>query len=197
MEVVMARSKAFDQDAVVGKAMEVFWSKGYEATSIQDLVDAMGINRGSIYDTFGDKAGLFKAALDRYMGRSPPSKLIATAATADPRQAIEDFIRAQVDLSCGPDGRRGCFMTNTLTELCSTDESVAKLLGAGLARVEEALYTLIRRGQETGDISPWRDARALARFLLATVQGIKALSKVNPGRDTLSDIADIALSNLD
>lgn len=193
----MARSKAFDQDAVIGKAIEVFWSKGYEATSIQDLVDAMGINRGSIYDTFGDKSGLFKAALDQYMSISPPSRLIATAETADPRQTIEDFIRLQVDVSCGVGGQRGCFMTNTLTELCSTDDDMAKLLKTGLIRVEDALYTLIKRGQESGEISPWRDARALARFLVSTVQGIKALSKVDPGREALNDIAEVALSNLD
>ncbi len=196
----MARSKAFDHDGVVGKAMEVFWSKGYEATSIHDLVDAMGINRGSIYDTFNDKSGLFKAAMKHYMAESPASTLIAAAEMpemADPRQAIEDFINVQVDLCCTPGGQRGCLMTNTLTELCSRDGDIAAVLSNGLRRIEQALYVLICRGQETGEISPWREPRAVARSLVATVQGIKALAKVNPGRKTLSDIAGIALANLD
>ena len=88
-------------------------------------------------------------------------------------------------------------MTNTLTELCASDAAMAERIKSSLQHVENALFTLIRRGQETGDIAPWRDARAVARSLVATVQGIKALSKVNPGREALSDIADIALGNLD
>ncbi len=193
----MARGKVFNHDHVVGKAMEVFWSKGFEATSIQDLVDAMGINRGSIYDTFGDKSGLFTAALERYMATSPVTTLIDSAETAEPRPAIEQFIRNQVDFCCAPGGQRGCFMTNSLTEMGSCNGHIATLLGATLSRLEQALYTLIRRGQETGDISPWRDARALARSLVATVQGIKALAKVRPGRDALNDIAHMALAHLD
>ncbi len=194
----MARCKAFNEDEVVARAMEVFWDKGFEATSIQDLVDAMGINRGSIYGTFGDKQGLFKAAMRHYMAGSPTGKLVAAAAeTADPRRAIEEFIRLQVDNSCAPGGRRGCLLTNTLTEMGSCDGDVARLLGDGLQRIEEALYTLIRRAQESGEISPWREPRALARTLLATVQGIKALAKVNPGRQALSDIAEVTLGNLD
>ena len=193
----MARTKAFDQDTVVEKAMQVFWSQGYEATSIQDLVEAMGINRGSIYDTFGDKSNLFQVAMRRYMDTAPSARLIATASAAAPRQAIEKFIRMQVDLSCAPEGQRGCLMTNTLTELCYCDKDIAKMLGSGLIRIENAFCILVRRGQEDGEITNAREAHALARFLIAAVQGIKTLAKVNPGREALSDIADIALSNLD
>lgn len=192
----MARTKAFDHGSVVDKAVQVFWSKGYEATSIQDLVDAMGINRGSIYDTFGDKSGLFLATIERYVQDSPARQLIAGATTADPRRAIEDFMHMLVDESCAPGGERGCFLTNTLTELCGTDAAMADHVKSSLTQIENALYTLIRRGQETGDIAPWRDARAIARSLLATAQGIMALAKVNPGRETLSDIAEVALDNL-
>ncbi len=193
----MARSKAFDQGTVVTKAMEVFWSKGYEATSIQDLVDAMGINRGSIYDTFGDKSGLFKAALEHYMEASPARQLIAEASTAPPRKTIEDFITLHVETSCSPGGQRGCLMTNTLTELCSGDGDMAKMVGTRLRRMENALYILVRRGQDSGEISSAQDAHALARFLIATAQGIKTLAKVNPGRETLDDIANVALASLD
>jgi len=193
----MARTKAFDRDSVVDKAIQVFWDKGYEATSVQDLVDAMGINRGSIYDTFGDKSGLFQITIERYMRGSPASKLVAEVETAEPRRAIESFFRTLVEDSCAPGGHRGCFLTNTLTELCSCDAAMAERIKRSLTQVENTLYALIRRGQETGDIAPWRDARAVARSLVATVQGIKALSKVNPGRETLNDITEVALGNLD
>ena len=90
----MARTKEFDRDDVVNKAINVFWSKGFEATSIQDLVDAMGINRGSIYDTFGDKAGLFEVAIYHYQIDAPSQRLLINADTGNPREEIEGFFNA-------------------------------------------------------------------------------------------------------
>lgn len=193
----MARTKEFDTDEVVAKAVEVFWSKGFEATSIQDLVDAMGINRGSIYDTFGDKAGLFDVAIQRYQIDAPSQRLLNNAEAGDPREEIELFFNALLKRSDCPEGRRGCLMTNSIAELAARDEKLASQFQAGVKRMEDAFYTLIRRGQETGDIAPWREARALARSLLASAQGLIVISKVDPGKETLADIAATALSLLD
>lgn len=193
----MARTKEFDKDAVVLKAMDVFWQRGYEATSIQDLVDAMGINRGSIYDTFGDKSGLFQAALQRYLIDAPSQRLIDQAETGNPRKEIEAFFKAIIDRSDCPRERKGCFVTNSIAELCARDKKMAAHFKGGMNRMEEAFYTLIVRGQQDWDISPWRNPRQLARSLLASAQGLIVMSKVGPGRETLEDIAATALSLLD
>ncbi len=193
----MARTKEFDRDTVVGRAIEVFWSKGFEATSIQDLVDAMGINRGSIYDTFGDKAGLFDEAVAQYIAQTPARHLVENAKTGDPRKEIEKFFDTVVKTGSAEGGQRGCLWTNTLTELCSRNDRLATKMNDGLRRIEDAFCILIRRGQACGEFPPTRRPRTLARFFVATLQGIQAMSKIRPGRRALRDIADTAVSLLD
>ena len=192
----MARTKEFDRTEVLNKAMDVFWKNGFEATSIQDLVDAMGINRGSIYDTFGDKAGLFEATLDHYLADAPSQRLINDCENGDPEGEIESFFQAMVDIGSSPGGNKGCLITNTITELCARDHVMSEKISAGVSRLEEALFTLITRGQEDGSFDNTADARKLARFLLATAQGIRVVTKVEPDRDMLQDIVDTALKSL-
>jgi TetR/AcrR family transcriptional repressor of nem operon len=193
----MARLKEFNTGAVLEKAMDVFWSKGYEATSIQDLVNAMGINRGSIYDTFGSKAKLFNLALSRYQSDAPSQTLLNNARTGDPRKEIEDFFNNILDLHGYRGEKRGCLITNSIVELAYRDERLAVHFKAHIKRVENALYTLIKRGQETGEINPWRDPRSLARSLLASAHGLIVTSKVDHDQEMLLDITTVALSSLD
>jgi len=193
----MARHKEFDTEDVVGKAVEVFWSKGYGATSIQDLVDAMGINRGSIYATFGDRAGLFEAALEQYFPATLAQRMIAGAQHGDPRQQLEAFFDDLVAHATAPGGRRGCLITNTMNELCASDDKLAMVLGSRMRALENAFEAQIRHGQETGVFQPWKESRPLARSLVATVQGIQSVAKLAPGYETIRDIADVALAGLD
>ena len=193
----MARSKEFDKDDVVDKAIDVFWSKGFEATSIQDLVNTMGINRGSIYDTFDNKAGLFDAAIYRYQVDAPSQRLLNNANKGMPRKEIECFFNTLLNRHGYSEGQRGCLITNSIVELANRNKKIATHFKIHIKRLEDALHTLIKRGQETGDITPWREARPLARSLLAFAQGLIVVSKVNPGKETLSDIATTALSLLD
>jgi TetR/AcrR family transcriptional regulator, transcriptional repressor for nem operon len=193
---IMARLKEFDPDDVLDKAIDVFWSKGFEATSIQDLVGAMGINRGSIYDTFGNKTKLFSLALSRYQIDAPSQKLLDNADTGNPRKEIEDFFNGLLNRH-GPEEKRGCLITNSIVELANLDERIAVHFKRHIKNLEDALYTLIRRGQEIGDITPWIDPRSLARTILASAQGMTVISKVSLNQDILSDIAKTALSSLD
>jgi TetR/AcrR family transcriptional repressor of nem operon len=193
----MARSKEFNKDDVVDKAINVFWSKGFEATSVQDLVNAMGINRGSIYNTFGDKAGLFDVAISRYQIYAPSQRLLNNANTGSPREEIVFFFDTLLDRHNCSEGQRGCLITNSIAELANRRGETADHFQAHFRKLEDALHTLIKRGQETGEITPWREARALSRSLLASAQGLTVVSKVNPGQETLSDIATMALSLLD
>ena len=121
----MARSKEFDKDTVLEKAMEVFRRKGFEATSIQDLVNAMGINRGSIYDTFGNKSKLFKLTLSRYQRVSPTQQLLNNSKTGGPRKEIESFFHNLAELHSLPNKKCGCLITNSIAELAYRDEELA------------------------------------------------------------------------
>jgi TetR/AcrR family transcriptional repressor of nem operon len=193
----MARCKEFDINDVLGKAMDVFWSKGFEATSIQDLVNAMGINRGSIYNTFGNKTRLFNLALSHYQTDAPSQKLLDNVRTGNPRKEIEKFFSGLLNRHGHFEEKRGCLITNSIVELANLDEKMAANFKKHIDALEDALYTLIRRGQETGDITPWRDPRSLARSMLASAQGITIISKVNTDKEILSDIAKEALFLLD
>ena len=193
----MARSKEFNKDNVVDKAIDVFWNKGFEATSMQDLVNAMDINRGSIYNTFDNKAGLFDVAISRYQIDAPSQRLLNNANTGNPRGEIEYFFNALLDRHNRSEGQRGCLITNSIVELANRKEKIALQFKTHIKLLEDALHTLIKRGQETGDITPWREARPLARSLIASAQGLAVVSKVDPGQKTLSDIATTALSLLD
>ena len=193
----MARPREFDRNDVLARATQVFWLKGYEATSIQDLVDATGVNRGSLYNEFRDKAGLFAAVLDRYMADSAARKLIRAAEDGPPRATIEALFDDVVAGGCGDPARRGCLLTNTAVERSPLCPETAARVGAALVSVEDALLCLVQRGQALGEIAPWRDPRTLARFLLATIQGLRVMAKVTADPSALRDVANLALEQLD
>jgi TetR/AcrR family transcriptional repressor of nem operon len=194
----MARPQEFDRREVITRAMNVFWRKGFEATSIQDLVAATKLNRGSLYNAFGDKAGLFAAVMEAYAATAPASELLRAIETGGPaRQAIETFFAALVERGTADKERRGCLIVNTASELVSRDPRVAQWMEAAARRREQALTALVERGQAAGEIAPWRDARALGRFLFAAAQGLIVTGKMDPDQAVLEDVADMALSLLD
>ena len=188
----MARTKSFDPDAVLDKAVEVFWSRGFEAASVEDLVAGTGINRASLYGTFGDKKDLFLKAIDRY---NDHSSIKATAETTAPvREVLENLFDGLIKRST--DGRyAGCLITNTVAEFGSSDPDILARVRSSLAERENALDRLLRRGQEEGDVPADADIRARARHLLSTIQGIQVISKINPDPRALQKIADEAIES--
>ena len=192
----MARPKEFERDVVLDRAMQVFWSRGYEATSIQHLVARMGIQRGSLYDTFRDKRGLFFAAIDRY-DQVVTAKLLAILdGSASGQDAIRRFFRLKVELSLERGRPRGCLVTNSTAELASRDRGTATRVSAVLARIEAAFHRAVIRAQNAGEIDPARNARALARFLTSSAQGLSVMAKTSPDRAVLEDIVTVTLSAL-
>ncbi len=194
----MARPQEFDRQEVIAKAMDVFWRNGFEATSIQNLVDATKLNRGSLYNAFGDKAGLFAAVMEAYAAAEPAGGLVRALDDGGPaRSAIETFFAALVERGSTDRERRGCLIVNTAAELVSRDPRVAQWMETAARRQEETLTALVERGQTAGEIAPWRDAKALGRFLFAAAQGLIVTGKVDPDPAVLEDIACVALSLLD
>ena len=192
----MARPREFEHDAVLDRAMRVFWSRGFEATSVQDLVDRMGIQRGSLYATFGDKRALFFAAIDRY-DRVVTSKLVAALdEPASGMEAIRRFFRLKVDWAVAANRPRGCLVTNSATALASRDRRTTSRVAAVLTKIEAGFERAVVRAQKAGEIDPTRDPRALARFLTSSAQGLSVMAKTSPERAVLEDIVEVILTVL-
>ena len=193
----MGRPREFDRDQVLDRAMRVFWTRGYEAASIQHLVARMGIQRGSLYQTFGDKRGIFFAALDRY-DQIATAKLLATLdAPGSGKDAIREFFRLKLELSLEPGRPRGCLVTNSTAELASRDRGAATKVGAALGRIEAAFHRAVVRAQKAGEIDRARSPRALARYLTSSAQGLSVMAKESPERAVLEDIVNVTLAALD
>jgi TetR/AcrR family transcriptional repressor of nem operon len=192
----VARPREFEHDAVLDRAMRIFWSRGYEATSVQDLVNEMGIQRGSLYATFGDKRALFFAAIDRY-DRVVTTKLLAALdEPASGLEAIRRFFRLKIEWALAAHRPRGCLVTNSATELASRDRRTASRVGAVLTKIEAAFQRAVVRAQQAGEIDPARDPRALARFLTSSAQGLSVMAKTSSERAMLEDIVEVILTVL-
>jgi TetR/AcrR family transcriptional repressor of nem operon len=192
----MGRHREFDREAVLDRAMEAFWSRGYEATSVQELLDEMKINRGSFYDTFGDKHSLFLAAIDRYHANVLATTRARLEAPGSPKRAIVRAIREIAACALGDARRRGCFVTNSAVELAPHCSETAARVAACYGQTEEAFHDAIVRAQDAGEIDRSRDARSLARFVTCTLQGLLVVSKVNPDAAAQADVIDVMVSAL-
>jgi TetR/AcrR family transcriptional regulator, transcriptional repressor for nem operon len=193
----MARHKEFDRDEVLQKAMEVFWSRGYEAASIDDLVKHMGINRQSLYDTFGDKHALYLLALDRYREIEGRKMLELLERPGSVKKTLRQLFQGVVAGSLCDQLRRGCFVGNAMSELAGRcPETAAKACG-NMAAAQEALYRALLRGKKEGEIKNGRDLRAVARFLYSSLQGLQLMTKATQDRKTLEDVVKVTLSVLD
>ena len=189
----MGRLRSFDPDKVLDRAMHAFWARGFEATSIEDLVACTGINRASLYGAFGDKRDLFLKALQLYVETGPIIELDPSTRKGGVRPALQAYIDQVMGLVS--DGRnRGCFITNTVTEFGSQDADILAQTRIALAGVENAFDRLLRWGQQTGEVPAKADVRARARLLLAAIQGLQVVSKVNPAVRALRQIADQAIA---
>jgi len=193
----MARQKEFDPDEVLHKAMEVFWARGYEGTSIQDLVTHMGINRQSIYDTFGDKHTLFLKALDRYREIQSGKVFDVLDRPGSVKRNVRALFQEVVDGALSEESRRGCFVGNAMSELAGRCKETAARTRNSVASAEKMFQRALRRGKEQGELSGVRDPRAVARFLYVNLQGLLLLAKATRDRRLLSDVVNVTLSVLE
>lgn len=193
----MARSKAFDPEMALSKAMEVFWEKGYTATSMQDLVQAMGIHRGSLYDTFRDKRHLFLQAIAHYHDTVVQSAIAHLKLPGASRSAIEWHFENLVERSLNRSAPSGCLMTNTLVELAARDVEVAAIVKKGLQQVEDAFFCALIRAQDRGEIAATKDLRALAHYLTSSLQGLRVMTQVDTDPESLKQTVGFILQALD
>ena len=185
----MPWEKQFNIDEALGKAMEAFWARGYEATSMQDLVDCMGINRGSIYATFGDKRGLFIQALQRYDAIHRHDWAEAISLTRSPREAIIGIFEDAIEVVLNSGVRMGCLLVNTALELSPHDAEISRIVEHSFSEMESFFARKIQEGQATGEIANRVDPTETARALLSLFIGLRVLARSRPDESVLRSIA--------
>jgi AcrR family transcriptional regulator len=191
----VGRPRAFDEEAVLGRAAEVFWRHGYEGASLSALTSAMGINRPSLYATFGSKEQLFERAFARYHEAQVAS---ARAALDRPTAyaAIEAFLRSSADGLTADDHPAGCLSIQGGLACSPENARVSEVLAAGRAATESALVERLSRAAEEGGLPDGMDARALARFVMALSEGHAVHAAAGASREDLHASVDIALRTL-
>ena len=190
----MARPKAFDTRVALDAAVRVFWERGYEATSIQDLVDTLGINRASLYATFGDKAQLFEAAIDRYVEQVQAALAAHLAPPHAGREAVSGYLAAIIEQATRSGRPKGCLLLNTAVACSTAPPALLERATATVRHNEEALYAALRRDPR---LAARGDVRHLARFFAAQSHGLAMLARTGAKPSQLRAAAAIALRVLD
>lgn len=192
----MARPKAFDIDAALVRAMELFWEQGYAATSMEQLVQTMGISRQSLYDTFGDKHRLFLAAMDSYCAMLDAAMLAPLRAPGAGLQALHDTGMGIIDFLLQYPKRRACLMANTTLELAPHDEAIAAKVRAHLQNMEDTFHHALSNAKARGEIAASGDLTALAKYLVGMAHGLMVMAKSGADRAALTAILSTAVAPL-
>ena len=185
----MPWEKQFNVDEALGKAMEAFWAHGYEATSVQDLVDCMGINRGSLYATFGDKHGLFVQALRRYDSIHRHDWAAEISRSRSPRQAIVGIFENAIEVVLNSGARMGCLLVNTALELSPHDYEISQIVDHSFSEMEAFFSQKIEEGQAIAEIPDTVDPTETGRALLSLFIGLRVLARSRPEEGLLRSIA--------
>jgi TetR/AcrR family transcriptional regulator, transcriptional repressor for nem operon len=189
----MARPKEFDPERALAKAMNLFWQLGYENTSLEALMKEMGIARQSLYDTFGDKRALYLKAIAHY--RDQTNSQMQNMLNEIP-SVRDGFARLLFGLAAETreQHERGCLLLNANLQRDPKDAVVRDFLRDNQARVETIFFQALARAQKQGELSPKDDPTALARFLVVTVQGMRAMARLKSDKKALEQVARVALA---
>lgn len=177
--------------------MGLFWRKGYENTSMQDLLAVMDISRSSLYQAFGSKQRLFGLCMRHYQDMLTSQLRQRLEAAETGRRFITDFLHAVPDEVCVPGGSRGCLLFNTANEFAQRDPAIAGEVAQGIERFREVLRAAVERAQREGEIDAKRDPTILASYLVSSMSGLKTLAKAGAEADVLKGIVNVALKALD
>jgi TetR/AcrR family transcriptional regulator, transcriptional repressor for nem operon len=192
----MARPRGFDEMVALDAAIECFRRRGYEATSIRDLTDCMGIGPTSLYNSFGDKRALFIKALERYVDCSVRARLARLESSLPPKQAVRALIEDVVERSLTDRTRGGCLLINSALEIAPHDPEVGAEIAKRLGEIEGFFRRSISAGQSSGTIPRKLSPSDFARLLLGVLLGIRVLARSKPERTLLEGVARPALSLL-
>jgi len=194
--MVMGRPRMFDETDVLERAMDLFWSKGYAAVGLKELLEYMGISRQSLYDTFGSKRGLFIRAIEHYRATHLSRALALLERDGSPvdnvKSVVGFFEALATDERC-----RGCLVANTLVEMGPHDPEIATLLAETLALLQGGIERSLATAQERGEFSSGKSPREVSQALTNAVIGLAVTGKLRLGHSTMQDIYSGTLSMLD
>jgi TetR/AcrR family transcriptional regulator, transcriptional repressor for nem operon len=188
------RVKEFDPEAALDAAMELFWARGYEATSTAELVTHLGIGRASLYATFGSKHDLYVRALDRYVQAHDPAVVELLSRPGPAQPALRDLLDDYVRQSSGDQRERGCMVVNAAVELAAEDRAVARHVETSWHTLEVALTSALLRAKAQGELRDDAEPRRIARFLLVVLQGVRVVGKGGWDERRLRDAVTEALA---
>jgi TetR/AcrR family transcriptional regulator, transcriptional repressor for nem operon len=187
------RPRSFDTEAAVERAMGVFWSRGYHATALPDLLRATKLSRGSLYAAFGDKHALFLRALDRYIADALARTDIELGPRHAPVDGLRVFLAGYVDRTSDAKGRRGCLLVATAMELAGRDAEVDRRIGSFFKAMEARVAAALSRAKAAGQLADCVEPASAARILVCFVEGLRVIGKTAPTRTTTQATVDTLL----
>lgn len=193
----MPRVKLFNEEEVLKKAMELFWKRGYHATSVQDLVDYLGINRASLYDTFGGKKELFEKTVEAYIIKTDQEMKNFLESQPSVKAGLKKLFQKSIAEVFDDQDKKGCFLVNCTTEIVSSDPMIQERLKANKTIKEEIFYSFLMSGVEKGELPKGKDYKALAVLLFTINNGLNVVTKLQSGQEELSKALEIFLSLLE
>lgn len=193
----MARLKAFDEDRAIDAAVDCFWMRGYEATSVRDLARSMGIGGTSLYNAYGDKRALFARSLERYANRSMRERIARLEGSRQPKQAIRAFLVEIIDRSLKDSDRKGCLLVNSALDVAPHDAEIGKVVGRYLDEIRAFFRRNVEAARKAGQVPRTIDPEAVSGHLLGVLLGIRVLARTGARRKLLEGVARPALALLD
>jgi len=193
----MARQREFDETIIIEKATNLFWKKGYNAVSTQDLIDAFGISRSSMYGAYKDKRNLFIITLQHYR-KTASQGMIDVLNSSNPfKETITQLLNQLIRDTISDNDNKGCFIVNTAIELAPHDTEILEIIVENRKNIISALATSIEKGIENGEIETTQKPESLANYFYNLINGLRVDSKVHKDQNNYKEIVEIAISVLD
>ncbi|UII20926.1 TetR/AcrR family transcriptional regulator [Fulvivirga ligni] len=192
----MPKTVLFNRDEVLEKVTDLFWRKGYNGTSMQDLVDTTGLNRSSLYNSFGDKYQLYMESLSHYQCHQSELWQNYIKQQESPKAALINFFQSIRDGLMEEQNHNGCFLANCTSELSSVDPQVHEFLVSNKEKLTSFFTSLIKKAQQQNEIDPSKDAKALALYLFSSIQGLMITSMIAKECSEIQIITKQILNNL-
>ena len=193
----MARLREFDEERALDGAVDCFWKRGYEATTVRDLAEAMKIGGASLYNAYGDKRALFGKSLERYASRSMRDRIARMEAEHRPKEAIRAFLTEIIDRSLKDPDRKGCLLINSALDVAPHDAEIGKVVGGYLDELRAFFRRNIEAARKAGQVPRTVDAEEVSGHLLGVVLGVRVLARTGARRKLLDGVARPALRLLD
>lgn len=190
----MARPREFNEEDALRRAMEVFWRRGYAATSVRELGTELGLQQSSLYAAFGDKHTLFLRALDHYLVTESATAHRRLSTGGHPQQVLRAWLMDSIDTLCRDPDAKGCFMVNTATELAAGDAEAGDRVREAFAGIRNAVRDLLRRGQRDGLLDGGLDVDGVSALLTTTMLGLRVQGRAGADRADLAAAGRTALA---